>query len=72
MVSVALKGKKGCLFGLYPKCHVWEMAGKTIQKAGIEWGSEKYVKVYCAMCIKAIYAKAHLEKAENIKVVNTL
>ena len=62
-----------CLFRLYDTCSVWELVGKQIEdEEGVKWGSERFVKVYCAMCMKAAYAKAHLERAQSIKVVNTL
>ena len=59
-----------CLLKLHDYCHVYELV-KGVDDVP-EWGSREWVKTYCAMCIKAIYARAHLEKAESMKVVNTL
>jgi hypothetical protein len=35
-----------------------------------KYGSEEFIKVYCGMCVKAIYAKA--KKHIKMTVVNTL
>lgn len=61
-----------CIFRLHERCLVWEVVGEKLREEGIEFGSKEFVKVYCGLCIKAVYAKAHLSRAENIKVVNTL
>ena len=61
-----------CLFGLYSECRVIKLAKKALEKEGIEYGNKEFVKIYCGMCVKAMYAKAHLERAQSIKVVNTL
>jgi len=36
------------------------------------WGSEDWVKVHCAMCVKALYAKAKWKSVKAYSVVNTL
>jgi len=61
-----------CLFRLHEECQVWQLVGKQLEEEGVKWGSEKFVKLYCGLCIKAVYARAHLEKAQGVKVVNTL
>lgn len=67
-----LRESKPCLFGLYDECRIIKYASSALKKEGIEYGDKEFVKIYCGLCIKAVYARAHLEKAENIKVVNTL
>ena len=61
-----------CLFNLHPYCIVYETLVKyhRDQKKLFDdkWGSPEWVKIYCAMCMKAAYAKAK----NSIRVVNTL
>ena len=63
---------KPCLFKLYEECRIVKLASKALQKENIEYGDKEFVKTYCSMCIKAIYAQAHLKRAEEMKIVNTL
>lgn len=71
MLCVKSSRKKPCLFNLHDECIVWKYTGKTIEKT-MTWGDERFVKLYCSLCIKSVYAKAHLQRAEALKVVNTL
>lgn len=66
------KQPRPCLFKLHETCQVWQLIGQQLEEQGITWGSPEFVKIYCAMCVKAIYARAHLERAQSMKVVNTL
>jgi len=67
-----------CLFNLYKECRVIKtLAYSETQEAVLraqelarEFGSEKFIKVYCSMCIKSVYAKS--KKQVRLSVVNTL
>jgi len=65
-----------CLFNLYGECRVIKVIceNDALKERCIEvtaeYGSEKFIKTYCAMCIKATYAKA--KKHIKMTVVNTL
>jgi len=37
-----------------------------------KWGKEDWVKLHCAMCIKAMYARAKWKSVKGYSVVNTL
>jgi len=66
-----LSDKKPCLYGLHSYCVVERM----LRDNKIEtknWGSEDWVKVHCAMCVKALYAKAKWKSVKAYSVVNTL
>lgn len=64
---------KPCLIGLYEKCRIYDNIKDLIkQEKAPEWGTPEWMKVYCAMCLKAVYAQAHLKRADEVKVVNTL
>jgi hypothetical protein len=63
-----------CLFKLYRVCNIinvlcQDQHQQSCDKAK-EFGSEKFVKLYCAMCIKSLYAKRF--KLIKYSVVNTL
>ena len=66
-----------CLFSLHRKCVVLEKlleqlpedkAKELLQK----WGSDEWIKLYCAMCVKALYARAKFKAVQRYSVVNTL
>lgn len=66
-----------CLFSLHRKCVVLEKlleqlpedkAKELLQK----WGTDEWVKLYCAMCVKSLYAKAKFKAVNRYSVVNTL
>ena len=65
-----------CLFGLYKECRIISIicSNEGLKERCIEvtteYGSEKFIKTYCAMCIKSVYAKA--KKHIKMTVVNTL
>lgn len=68
-----------CLFNLYDQCIVLrELVNHhknnkaLVRRLNAKWGSPEWVRIYCAMCMKSVYAKAHLNKSINIRVVNTL
>jgi len=70
MGSKAIK----CLFPLREECKV---AKRLIEQAGDKvdigkWGTDEWVKIYCAMCVKALYAKAKFKAVSKYSVVNTL
>lgn len=49
---------KKCIFGLYEYCIVLNNLGCERK----EWGTKEWVRIYCSMCIKTVYAKAKIEK----------
>ena len=59
---------KKCIFGLRRYCIVRE----RIESNDVEFGSESWVKLYCAMCVKVTYAKAKFKSVKSYSVVNTL
>ena len=65
-----------CLIGLNRYCKVVDALegeqGLQVRKAQlvVEYGSEKFLKTYCAMCIKATYA-SRFKKIKYV-LVNTL
>jgi hypothetical protein len=65
-----------CLFNLYAECRVVKVIceNEAFRDRCMEitsmYGSEKFIKTYCAMCIKSVYAKA--KKHIKMTVVNTL
>jgi len=67
-----------CLYGLRKECRVLEI---MIEKASSEeekkrliekWGTDEWVKIHCAMCVKSLYAKAKFRLVSKYSVVNTL
>lgn len=67
-----------CLFSLHHKCTVLD---KLLEKITDEnkrkeiiskWGTEDWIKLNCAMCVKAMYAKAKFKAVSKYSVVNTL
>ena len=61
-----MRGKK-CPFLLFDKCVVFDDA-----KDKSEFLSKDWVRTYCSMCVKSIYARAKLLRETEVKVVNTL
>jgi hypothetical protein len=61
-----------CLFKLYRACNIINTLCQDQQSCdkAKDFGSEKFVKLYCAMCIKSLYAKRF--KLIKYSVVNTL
>jgi hypothetical protein len=65
-----------CLFGLHGECRVVKVICENDAfkqrciELTAEYGSEKFIKTYCSMCIKSVYAKA--KKHIRMTVVNTL
>lgn len=62
------ENKKMCIFNLRRYCRVIEY----INDPKARWGSADWVKVYCAMCVKATYARAKFKMVNRYSVVNTL
>jgi hypothetical protein len=60
---------KKCIIRLRKHCVVYET---LIQEERQKYGSKEYVVTYCAMCIKAFYAKAKIKLLNKYSVVNTL
>ena len=54
-----------CPFGLRRKCPFGFNSKKLLE-------DRELVRVYCAMCVKSLYAKAKLKCAKRYVVVNTL
>lgn len=59
-----------CIFDLHEHCIVLERLGK--KKEEVDWGDKEWVRIYCGMCVKTIYAKSRIENIKDIRVVNTL
>ena len=65
-----------CLIGLHKYCKVIDSLegeqGLQMRKSMLvgEYGSEKFLKTYCAMCVKAVYA-SRFRKIRYV-LVNTL
>ena len=66
-----------CLFSIHRRCVVLEKllerlsedkAKELLQK----WGTDEWVKLYCAMCVKSLYARAKFKAVNRYSVVNTL
>ena len=67
-----------CLFSIHRKCVVLEKLLESLkdekQKQELlqKWGTDEWVKLYCAMCVKSLYAKAKFKAVNRYSVVNTL
>jgi len=64
-------GRRRCLFGLHRYCVVAE----RLERSDVEiegWGSADWIRIYCSMCIKSIYAKSKMKEHKKYIVVNTL
>jgi hypothetical protein len=64
-----LSERKRCIIRLRKHCVVYD-ALNDIEKE--KYGSKDYVITYCALCIKAFYAKAKIRLVNKYSVVNTL
>jgi hypothetical protein len=60
---------KKCIIRLRKYCVVYETLTQEEQQ---RYGTKYYVVTYCAMCIKAFYAKAKMKLLNKYSVVNTL
>jgi len=63
--------RKPCIYALHSYCITY----KHLSDNGIEvsnWGSEEWVKLHCAMCVKSVYAKSKFKIVKSYSVVNTL
>jgi len=67
-----------CLYGLRRECRVLEILLSKAQpeeekkKLLEKWGSDEWVKIHCAMCVKSLYAKSRFKSVSKYSVVNTL
>jgi len=61
------ENKKPCIFNLHTYCLV---ADKI--ELEVRYGSIDFIKVYCGMCVKSMYAKAKHKLVNKFSVVNTL
>jgi len=62
---------KPCIYGLHKYCIVY----KHLKENNIDvsnWGSTDWIRLHCAMCVKAVYAKAKKRLVSKYTVVNTL
>lgn len=57
-----------CIFALRKECIVVERV-KSVES---EYGSTKFVQLYCGMCVKSMYARAKHRLINRFSVVNTL
>ena len=66
---------KPCLFNLHSYCIVYNKLEKEdnpeIKDMLNKFGTREWVTLYCAYCIKSLYAKAK-ERSSKYSVVNTL
>ena len=63
-----------CLYILRRECIVFKrlLDKEEYEKLLEDWGSPDWVKLHCAMCVKAMYAKAKFKAVNRYSVVNTL
>jgi len=46
--------------------------GDKAKEITSKWGTDEWIKIYCAMCVKSLYAKAKFKAVSKYSVVNTL
>jgi hypothetical protein len=68
-VVSSLSERKRCIIRLRKHCVVYEA---LVQDEQQKYGTRDYVITYCALCIKAFYAKAKIRLVNKYSVVNTL
>jgi hypothetical protein len=56
-----------CLFNLHKYCIVLSRV-----ETKHYYGTDEFIKLYCSMCVKSVYAKAKSRIAKRFVVVNTL
>jgi len=56
-----------CLFDLHKYCIVLS----KIETKHM-YGEDEFIRIYCSMCVKSVYAKAKLRISKRFTVVNTL
>jgi hypothetical protein len=56
-----------CLFNLHNKCIVLA----KIQTRHY-YGEDEFIRMYCSMCVKSMYARAKMRISKRYVVVNTL
>jgi len=67
-----------CLYALRMKCTVLEKllenkdSGEERRELLEKWGTDEWVKLHCAMCVKSLYAKSRFKAVNRYSVVNTL
>jgi len=65
-----------CLFPIRRECKVierlYEQMGDKAKEITSKWGTDEWIKIYCAMCVKSLYAKAKFKAVSKYSVVNTL
>jgi len=66
--------RKPCIYGLHSYCIVFHHLLKKFPKGELEqkWGTEDWIKLHCAMCVKAMYARSKWRTVKGYSVVNTL
>jgi len=74
VLYMASQERKPCIYGLHSYCIVFSNLMKNgFSKEELEkWGKEDWIKLHCAMCIKAMYARAKWKSIKGYSVVNTL
>ena len=56
-----------CLFNLHNKCIVLAKI-----EAKHMYGEDEFIRMYCSMCVKSMYARAKMRMSKRYIVVNTL
>jgi len=56
-----------CLFDLHKYCIVLSRV-----ETKHFYGTDEFIKLYCSMCVKSVYAKAKARISKRFVVVNTL
>lgn len=56
-----------CLFNLHKYCIVLNKI-----QTKYYYGEDEFIRMYCGMCVKTVYAKAKLRLSRRYSVVNTL
>ena len=63
-----MAGVPPCLFKLRRYCVVLA----ELNQLPYAYGSPQFVQLYCAMCVKTVYARAKNRRLYRFSVVNTL
>jgi len=66
-----------CIFSLRQRCDVVlkiieSIPTEKVSEVISKWGTDDWIRLQCAMCVKAMYAKAKFKKINRYSVVNTL
>jgi len=76
VLPMSSEERKPCLYALHNYCIVFNNLLKSgkfkKEELGKKWGTEDWIKLHCAMCVKSMYARAKWKTVKGYSVVNTL